>query len=504
MPVPKKDGTIRVCGDFKVTINPVLQVDRHPLPNPNELLSTLAGGKIFTKLDLIAAYQQMLLDDESAKLVTLNTHKGLYKCTRLPFGVASAPAVFQRVMDLILQGIPHVVCYMYIDDILITGTSEAEHRRNLEVVLLRLQENGLRLQCNKCHFFQRSVEFLGHVFDAEGVHTSTKKVKAITDARAPRNVTELRAFLGLVNYYSKFVPNLASLLHPLYSQLQSEVWWKWSKECQQAFQAAKEKLISAPVLTHYDVNLPIHLAGDASQYGVGAVISHTMPDGFERPIAWASRTLSSSEKRYSQVEKEALALVFGVKKFHQYLYGRQFTLVTDHKPLTAILGPKSGIPSLAAARMQRWALLLSGYRYNIRFRPNQAHGNADGLSRLPLEDTSTCGNCEDATVFNISQVDALPVHASQVMTATRTDPLLSKVLRYARTGWPLKTPEELRPYWLKKEEIAVEVDCVMWGTRVIVPSKLREKVLQELHRGHPGVVRMKALARSYVWWPGLD
>ena len=158
---------------------------------------------------------------------------------------------------------------------------------------------------------------------------------------------------GFVNYYCKFVPNLASLLHPFYSQLQSEVHWKWSKECQQAFQAAKEKLISAPVLTHYDVNLPIHLAGDISQYGVGTVNSHTRPDGSECPIAWVSCTLSSNDKWYSQVEKESLTLVFGVKKFHQYLYGRQFTLVTGHKPLTAILGLKSGMPSLGAARMQR-------------------------------------------------------------------------------------------------------------------------------------------------------
>ena len=157
-------------------------------------------------------------------------------------------------------------------------------------------------------------------------------LKAITDVCSPRNVTELRAFLGLVNYYSKFVPNLLSLLHLLYSLLQSEVWCKWSKECQQAFQEAKEKLISALVLTHYNVHLHIHLAGDASQYGVRAVISHTMHDGSECPIACASRTLSSSEKRNSQVEKEAFALVFGVKKFRQYLYGRRFTLVTDHKP----------------------------------------------------------------------------------------------------------------------------------------------------------------------------
>ena len=502
VPVPKKDGTIRVCGDFKVTINPMLQVDQYPLPNPNELMASLAGGKHFTKLDLTAAYQQMLLDDESTKLVTLNTHKGLYECTRLPFGVASAPAVFQRAMDTILQGIPYVVCY--IDDILVTGTSEADHLEHLEEVLRRLQENGLRLQLNKCQFFQASVEFLGYVINAEGVHTSSKKVKAITEARAPQNVSELRAFLGLVNYYGKFVPNLASLLHPLYSLLHSGVQWKWSKECQQAFEEAKEKLVSAPVLTHYDINLPIRMAGDASQYGVGAVISHTMPDGSERPIAFASRTLSSSEKRYAQVEKEALSLVFGIKKFHQFLYGRHFTLVTDHKPLTAILGPKNGVPSLAAARMQRWALLLSGYSYDIQFRPTKAHGNADGLSRLPLQDDSTLGNYEDTTVFNIAQVDALPVHASQVMTATRTDPLLSKVMRYARTGWPAKVPDELRPLWRKREEIAVEDDCVLWGTRVIVPVKLRQQVLGELHRGHPGVVRMKALARSHVWWPGLD
>ena len=501
VPVPKKDGTIRVCEDFKFTINPMLQVDQYPLPNSNDLMANLAGGKHFTKLDLTAAYQQMLLDDESAKLVTLNTHKGLYGCTRLPFGVASAPAVFQRAMDMILQGIPYVVCY--IDDILVTGTSEAEHLKHLEEVLHRLQENGLRLHRDKCHFFQPSVEFLGYVIDAEGVHTSDRKIKAIREARAPQSVSELRAFLGLVNYYGKFVPNLASLLHPLYSLLHSGVQWRWSKECEQAFKKAKEKLVSAPVLTHYDSKLPIRMAGDASQYGIGAVISHTMPDGSERPIAFVSRTFSAGEKRYAQVE-EALSLVFGVKKFHQFLYGRHFTLITDHKPLTAILGPKKGVPSLAAARMQRWALLLSGYNYDIHFRPTQAHGNADGLSRLPLQDTSTVGNYEDAMVFNIAQVDALPVQASQVMSATRRDPLLSKVLRYARTGWPAEVPNELCPFWRRREEIVVEGDCILWGTRVIVPEKLRQQILSELHRGHPGVVRMKALARSHVWWPNLD
>ena len=169
---------------------------------------------------------------------------------------------------------------------------------------------------------------------------------------------------------------------------------------------------------HYDPALPITLAGDASAYGIGAVISHTLPDGSERPIAFASRSLSDSEKNYAQLEKEALSLIFGLKKFHQYLYGRQFILVTDHKPLVTILGPKKGIPSLAAARLQRWAVLLSAYKYDIKFKSTEAHANADGLSRLPLMQTTAEGQSPEASVFNIAQIDCLPVTSVQVRQAT--------------------------------------------------------------------------------------
>ena len=210
------------------------------------------------------------------------------------------------------------------------------------------------------------------------------KVEAIVSAPEPRNIQELRSFLGLLNYYGKFVPNLSTIVHPLNSLLQHAKKWKWSPECAQAFTEAKQALSSASVLVHYDPSLPLTLAGDASAYGIGAVISHRLPDGTEKPIAFASRSLSTSERNYAQIEKEALSLIFGVKKFHQYLYGRKFLLITDHKPLLAILGPKKGIPSLAAARLQRWAVLLSAYQYEIQFKPTEAHANADGLSRLPL------------------------------------------------------------------------------------------------------------------------
>ena len=206
-------------------------------------------------------------------------------------------------------------------------------------MLQKLQEHGLRVRKEKCEFLQPSVEYLGHKIDANGLHALESKLEAITKAPIPRNIQELRSFLGLLNYYGRFIPNLASILHPLNALLRRDSEWVWSKECNQAFELAKEKLVSADVLVHYDSTLPVKLAGDASAYGVGAVISHVMPDGTERPIAFASKTLSTSERNYSQVEKEGLALVFGVKKFQSYLYGHRFTLVTDHKPLTTIFGP---------------------------------------------------------------------------------------------------------------------------------------------------------------------
>ena len=341
-PVPKGDEKIRICGDYKVTVNQSLQVDQYPLPKPEDLFASLAGGAKFSKIDLTQAYLQLQLEEESREFVTVNTHIGLYRYTRLPFGIVSAPAIFQRTMDTILQGLNHVQCY--IDDILVTGADDDEHFHNLEEVLVRLGNHGIRVKSSKCTFFQDSVEYLGHKITSEGLHTTTKKVEAVRLAPAPKNQRELRSFLELLHYYGKFMPNLATLIHPLNSLLKANTPWNWSKKCEQAFNEAKDKLTSAAVLAHYDPKLPLRLAGDASAYGVGAVISHVFPDGNERPVAFASKTLSASERNYSQLEKEALSLIFGLWKFHQYLYGRKFTLVTDHQPLTTIFSDKKGIP----------------------------------------------------------------------------------------------------------------------------------------------------------------
>jgi hypothetical protein len=211
--------------------------------------------------------------------------------------------------------------------------------------------------------------------------------------------------------------------------------------------------------------------------------------------------LTKTEQNYAQLEKEALALIFGVKKFHPYVYGRQFTLVTDHKPLLTILGPKKGVPSLAAARLQRWAVILSAHQYEIEWRNTHEHANADALSRLPLKHTEIS---LDETMYSVHGVD-LPVSADEVSKATRKNAILARALEFTAYGWPENCDDpQLKPYFQRRYELTIEQDCLLWGRRVIIPDTLRSRLLAELHDGHQGICRMKALARMHFWWPCLD
>ena len=350
VPLLKPTGNIRLCGDYKLTVNTVASLEQYPIPRMEDLFAALSGGKQFSKLDMSHAYQQILLNDESKQYVTVNTHRGLFTYNRLPFGVASAPAIFQRTMEGLLKGIPLVV--VYLDDILVSGVDDADHLRNLDEVLSRLEEAGLRLKRSKCAFMQKEVEYLGHIVDAQGLHPVEKKVKAIMDAPTPTNVTELKAYLGLLNYYNKFLPNLATLLAPLHELLRHDVSWTWQKKQEEAFQKSKNLLHSADVLVHFSTDQELVLSCDASPYGVGAVLSHKMEDGSERPLGFMSRTLSPTEKRYSQLDKEGLAVIFGIKKFHKYLYVRVFTIYTDHKPLISLFNVKKPIPQMGSPRVQ--------------------------------------------------------------------------------------------------------------------------------------------------------
>ncbi|XP_024064460.2 LOW QUALITY PROTEIN: uncharacterized protein K02A2.6-like, partial [Terrapene carolina triunguis] len=503
VPIVKKDGSLQICGDFKVTVNPVLCAEQYPLPRIDDLFAGLAGGQKFSKIDLSQAYLQMHVDEKSQELLTIVTHKGLYRYCRLPFRITSAPALFQRAMDQILCGLSGVQCYL--DNILVTGRNEEDHLKNLEATLRRLEEYGLRVCKDQYEFFQPSVEYLGHIIDAAGLHKAPAKVKAIVEAPPPRNVSQLRSFLGLLNYYGKFISQLATLLKPLHELLGQNKAWKWTEACNVAFNKAKDALLNSEVLMHFDPSLPLQLACDASPYGVGAVVSHIMPSGEERPIVFASRTLSKAETNYTQIEREALGIIFGIRKFHQYLFGRKFTLLTDQRPLTSIFGPYTGIPPLAASRMQRWALLLSAHTYEIKYRKSTLHGNADGLSRLPLPVKHQ--DSAQKEIFYFEQVENTPITATQIKKATRVDPLLSQVMDLVMHGKSRHTSPvspNLVTYMSRRTELLIQSGCLLWGRRVIIPPPLRSQMLEQLHSGHCGIVRMKEIARSYFWWPGLD
>ncbi len=349
------------------------------------------------------------------------------------------------------------------------------------------------------------VKYLGHVISKDGLQPTGEKVKAITEAPKPTNVSELKAFLGLVNYYGKFMQNLSTVLAPLYKLLRKKTPWRWRPEQEKAFNKAKAFLTSPKLLVHYDQQKELILSCDASPVGLGAMLAHRMDDGTERPIAYTSRTLTPVECRYAHIDKEALAIVFGVKRFHQYLYGRKFTIYSDHRPLMYLFGDKRPISATDAARVQRWALTLSGYQYTIVHRPGSRQGNADGLSRLPLPTTLKEVPQPAETILLMERLNASLVTSRQIQSWTGRDPTLAKVCKYVLQGWPeASRDKEMDPYFQRREELSTEAGCVLWGARVVVPPQLRAQVVKENHEGHPGIGRIKNFARSYVWWPRMD
>ena len=343
------------------------------------------------------------------------------------------------------------------------------------------------------------------MISAQGLSPMTEKVRAIKEAPSPKNVAELRSFLGLVNYYGKFLPELSTVLAPLYQLLHKDCSWSWQQDQETAFQQVKGLLHSATLLVHFDSDKVVVLTCDASPYGVGAVLSHRMDDGGEKPIGYVSRTLTSAERGYSQLEKEGLAVVFAVKRFHQYLYGRPFTIFTDHKPLLGLFGETKGISPMASARVQRWALTLSSYQYHIVYKAGSENANADAFSRLPLPESPSQANLLPETVFLLDRLSDSPVSAKQIKQWTERDPALSQVKQWLLQGWPVTVErEELKPYVQRQLELSVLDGCILWGSRVIIPPAGRAQVMEVLHEAHPGVSRMKSLARSFVWWPGMD
>ncbi|UYV69862.1 K02A2.6-like [Cordylochernes scorpioides] len=449
--------------------------------------------------------RQVRLSEEAKRVVNINTTKGLFAFKRLPYGVAVAPNKFQREMDNLFADMSGVACY--IDDILVAGKDHRDHEQKLELVFKRLQEKGLRLNKDKCKFAVNAVEYLGFKIDKKGLHPISSKIEAVVEAPEPTNVSQLRSFIGLLMYYSRFIRNIADILAPSYHLLKKNSKWNWTSEHRILFAKCKALLTKESVLAHYDATRELVLACDASSYGLGVVLSHRNDRKEETPIAFASRTLTEAERRYSQLEKEALSIIFGCEKFRQYLLGREFVLITDNRPLMHIFSPQKPIPICAASRIKRWSLKLSAFKYTVEFRKTDDNGNADALSRLPLVSKTTESLDEDQVLL-LRKMSEVPFSFQDVAVETRRDKLLSIVLRNVReNNWQIPKVSQENPlysYYKIKDELSCEFGCLQWRERVVIPQKLRSLILNDLHEMHLGMVKMKMIARRYFWWPGID
>ncbi|XP_052753936.1 uncharacterized protein K02A2.6-like [Galleria mellonella] len=468
VPVVKQNGSVRLCADYRATLNKNLLDDKYPIPRVEEVFSKLSGGRYFCTLDINQAYLHMKTDPTTAEMQAISTCKGTFKVNRLMFGVKVAPNQWQRYMDQTLQGLPGTACFF--DDIAIQGQTYIELLKRIQTIFQKLKECGLHLNKNKCQFLKKSITYLGHKINENGLHPTEEKVNDIKNSPRPTDVSTLRTFLGMVNYYQQFIPNLASKLNPLYT-LQKNIKFIWSKECETSFQELKKEICSEKVLTPFHTHLPITLATDASPVGFGAVLSHIMPDNKERPIAFASRSLTSAEKGYSQLDKEAAALIWA-----------------------RILHPEKPMPTTTAVRLLHYANFLAGFDYNIKVRKSTEHANADYFSRLE-HPTVNCNQLTDDDVFYLNQLTVLPVTFQKIKEATAKDLELQKLYQDIQSD---------TNYTKGLHEFSIQSNCIFYGIRIVIPKQLQPAILQELHTAHTGIVKMKALARSYVWRKNID
>ena len=386
VPKPKDPSAIRVCVDMRRANTAILR-ERHITPTVNEIIHDLNGAKVFSKVDLRSGYHQLELAPESRSITTFSTHRGLYRYKRLSFGICSASEVFQNVIQQTLSDIKGVRNFS--DDIIVFGANQHDHDKALTKVIQRLHERGLTINRDKCVFNQTQLDFYGYTFSSAGMSADPKKVSAIVNAKAPENASEVRSLLGMTNYLSRFIPHYADLTADLRSLTKKDTPWTWTKTHDEVFRKLKEAMTTAGTMAYFDPKKDTRLIVDASPHGLGAILCQTAPNNPEnlKVIAYGSRALTSVERRYSQTEREALAIVWGCEYFHLFIHGHKVSVVTDHKPVQLIWSNPSSKPS---ARIERWGLRLQPYDVEVVYRPGKDNP-ADYMSRHPEAGTSPAG-----------------------------------------------------------------------------------------------------------------
>ncbi|XP_062538003.1 uncharacterized protein K02A2.6-like [Armigeres subalbatus] len=494
--VPKGRGDIRLCVNMKLP-NEAIQREHFPIPVIDSFLNELRGATYFSKLDMTSAYYHLELHPDSRNVTTFMTNRGLMRFKRLMFGINCAPEIFQRVMTEMFSGINGVV--VYIDDVVVAGSTREEHDLRLQQVLAVLKSNNAKLNLEKCVFGVTELNILGFKVSALGICPSEEKVAAIRDFRMPETKEEVRSFLGLVNFVGHFIPHLSTRTEPLREFIRGEV-ETFGKTQQAAFNDLRQELTTkVRKLGFFDPKDSTELFVDASPVGLGAVLIQRDDAGWPRIISFASKGLTDAERMYPQTQREALAVVWAVEKYYLYLYGLHFTIFTDHKTLEYIFEGKYRDGKRACSRAQGWALRLQPYDFQIKHIEGTKN-ISDVLSRLCTKEDAPFDENTQHFLCAIGESPAA-ITLEEIRNETLHDSTLSGVIEALRTQiWPT----ELFRYQAFDKELGLIRGILVREDRIVLPLKLRQRALEIAHRGHPGIVAMRRNLRQYVWWPCMD
>ena len=502
---PDGKKKIRLCLDPK-DLNKSIRREHYYTRTIDELLPQLHGKKFFSVVDTKKGYWHVALDHESSLLCTFNTPFGRYRFKRLPFGVKLSQDIFQRKLDEVYRGIPNVMGIA--DDIVVCGSTQSEHDQAFCEMLKATRKHNVSLNSEKLQFKQAQVDFYGHVLTENGIQPAIEKLEAIHNMKSPSNMGELQTILGMVTYLNRFSTKLADLTSPLRELIKKHVHFSWEPHHQQALDRIKQELRTSKLISYYDLDpsTPTILQCDASKTGIGAWLRQSDSQGNEHIVAMASRSLTETESRYSSIERECLAVTYGLEKFEYYLLGRNVTVETDHSPLEQIF--KKNINE-APGRLQRLLLRCLRFDVNVQYKPGRSIPVADALSRVCHTGAThgTGTTTKDASSQRNIHFISTPIDLTAVKSSTAQDPTMDLLKHTIYNGWPpyrKQCPQELWEFWNFRCDLTLEDGLVLKGSRIVVPTSMRNQVLQAIHLGHQGENKCILRARESVFWPDIS